>query len=120
MSNQSLETPSMSDDLCVAAAQSISRPADLPYKLAVHTTRISQAAAAGVDVLVFPELSLCGYDLPRLQSWAPGLSMASLTGLAETAQVHGMTVVAGAPHVGPSGENSISSLVFPSHGEPWV
>jgi predicted amidohydrolase len=121
MSGQEQSNPVACGDLCVAAAQCISAPGDLSSNLAAHAAFIAQAAAAGVDVLVFPELSLCGYELHRLRDWAPALSLASLSALAELARAHDMSVVAGAPHLGESGQQAhIASVVFPRQGAPWV
>lgn len=107
-------------DICVAAAQCVTISGELSSNIAAHAAFIAQAAAVGAEVLVFPELSLCGYELPRLRDWAPALSLSSLSHLDELAQMHGITVVAGAPHICPSGEIQIASAVFPSCGKPWV
>ncbi|PWJ10198.1 nitrilase-related carbon-nitrogen hydrolase [Jannaschia seohaensis] len=45
----------------VGAAQMASATGDIAANLAVHRDFIAQAAAVGVDVLVFPELSLVGH-----------------------------------------------------------
>ncbi len=47
--------------LAVAAAQIASVPGDLPANRRKHLDTIDAARAAGVDVLVFPELSLVGH-----------------------------------------------------------
>lgn len=47
--------------LKVAAAQIECRPGDVPANLAAHLTMIEQARRLGVDLLVFPELSLTDY-----------------------------------------------------------
>jgi predicted amidohydrolase len=47
--------------LTVAAAQIACRPADLHANLADHLVTIEQARTRGVDLLVFPELSLTDY-----------------------------------------------------------
>lgn len=120
MSGQVQSNPAACGDLCVAAAQCISAPGDLCANLARHAAFVKQAAALDVDVLVFPELSLCGYELPRLRDWAPALSLSSLSELAGLARAHGMTVVAGAPHLSASGDVHIASAVFPPHGASWV
>lgn len=51
----------------LAAAQSISLPGDIEVNVREHLRFITAAHAAGVQVLVFPELSLTGYELPLLQ-----------------------------------------------------
>ncbi len=49
--------------LVVAAAQSASRRGDLDKNVAEHLRLIGIAAAVGVNLLVFPELPLTGYEL---------------------------------------------------------
>lgn len=54
----------------VAAAQIVCRPGDIRANLEIHLSAIEEAHAAGVDLLVFPELSLSDYvsvpDLPKV------------------------------------------------------
>ncbi len=56
--------------LTVAAAQIECRPGNIAANLVLHLEAIREARAGGVDLLVFPELSLTDYlsepDLPRL------------------------------------------------------
>lgn len=47
--------------LTVAAAQIACRPGDIAANLAAHLDRIAEARERGVDLLVFPELSLTDY-----------------------------------------------------------
>ncbi|MGA4814923.1 nitrilase-related carbon-nitrogen hydrolase [Pseudomonas aeruginosa] len=46
----------------IAAAQSCAHPADLPRSLDDHLRLMRIAQARGVRLLVFPELSLTGYE----------------------------------------------------------
>ncbi len=48
----------------IAAAQSCAHPADLPRNLDDHLRLMRIAQARGVRLLVFPELSLTGYEPP--------------------------------------------------------
>ncbi len=48
----------------IAAAQFASVRGDLAGNIRVHAAAIAAAAAHGVSVLVFPELSLIGYGSP--------------------------------------------------------
>src|SRR5215218_2872019 len=56
--------------LIVGAAQIECRPGNIASNLVLHLEAIREARAGGVDLLVFPELSLTDYlsepDLPRL------------------------------------------------------
>lgn len=49
--------------LTVAAAQIAPKLADVSANVAQHLALIERARAAAVDILVFPELSLTGYDM---------------------------------------------------------
>lgn len=53
-----------SPPLRIAAAQSTSVAGDITANMLIHTRFINAAHQAGVALLVFPELSLCGYELP--------------------------------------------------------
>ena len=53
-------------NLTVGLAQIHPRLADVPANLDKHLAYIAQAKAQGVDLLVFPELSLTGYNLQDL------------------------------------------------------
>ena len=52
--------------LRIAAAQSASVPLDIAANLLRHLDFIDAAAREQVELLVFPELSLSGYELPGL------------------------------------------------------
>jgi predicted amidohydrolase len=51
----------------VAAAQLQAVPGDVAANVAAHVRLIGEAAAAGARVVVFPELSLTGYELDLLR-----------------------------------------------------
>lgn len=53
----------MPEKIIVAAAQIATVPEDLEANLNTHLDSIAQAKLQGVDLLVFPELSLTGYSL---------------------------------------------------------
>jgi len=83
--------------LIIAAAQSGSVPGDITANVAIHLQFGAAAAELGVHLLVFPELSLTGYEPALARSCAvrpDDLRLEPLRRLAEKAQ---MTVVAGAP-----------------------
>lgn len=83
--------------LRIAAAQSHTIDGDFSANIARHLAFADAAAGAGVQLLVFPELSLTGYILPELAQLAVSADDERLAPLAERARVHGMTIVAGAP-----------------------
>lgn len=89
-------------DLNLAAAQSPAERGDLDKNLSTHVQFIDAAGAMGVDLLVFPELSLTGYELDlasalRLSRDAPGIEF-----LREAAIRHDMHVVVGGPLISDS------------------
>ncbi len=55
----------------LAAAQAVSIAGDLPANIARHLAFMRQAAERGVEFLLFPELSLTGYE----RSLAAGLAI---------------------------------------------
>lgn len=83
--------------LTLAAAQSVSIAGDVPANIQRHLVFMRAAAEHGVQLLVFPELSLTGYE-PAL---AAGLAIAPedavLAPLREMAQELRLTVVVGMP-----------------------
>jgi predicted amidohydrolase len=52
----------MSRDFSIAAAQSSSIPGDIEANVARHAVFVRTAARAQVNLIVFPELSLTGYE----------------------------------------------------------
>jgi predicted amidohydrolase len=81
----------------LAAAQTIPQPGDLEANLREHLRLVEAAAEQRVRVLVFPELSLTGYELDLADSLCFSERDARLSPLVEAAAAHGMTVIAGAP-----------------------
>lgn len=81
----------------VAAAQSISVPGDVPANVQVHLALVHAAASEGVQLLVFPELSLTGYEPDLLAVRVLGADDAVLAPLRDAARATGMALVVGAP-----------------------
>lgn len=55
--------------LTLAAAQTISIPGDVPANIQRHLAFMQAAAQQGVQLLVFPELSLTGYEPSLAARW---------------------------------------------------
>ena len=102
--------------LRIAAAQSHSVQADIAANVARHGIFVDAAAKAGVQLLVFPELSLSGYDLPGLEAGALTPDDARLAPLAQGAIENKMTIVAGAPLRNPIGLPFIGAIAFHPDG----
>lgn len=83
----------------LAAAQSCSVPLDIAANVQHHLQLIHAAAQHGVQWLVFPELSLTGYELPHLATLAKRLDRpdSDLAPLQEAAQRYRMSVTVGLP-----------------------
>lgn len=83
--------------LTVAAAQSISIAGDVHANIAHHQRFIMAAAKQGVQVLVFPELSLSGYERGLAAQLAIAPDAALLQPLRDLAREVGVTAVVGMP-----------------------
>lgn len=83
--------------ITIAAAQSTSVPLDVAANVQEHLRFVKAAAQHGVQWLLFPELSLTGYELAAM----PGLVLhpehTLLAPLREAAQRTGMAITVGAP-----------------------
>ena len=81
----------------IAAAQIASVRGDVAANVAKHAAAISAAAAAGVSVVVFPELSLTGYEPDMSASLAFTDDDARLEPLRRLVVDHHLTTMIGAP-----------------------
>lgn len=102
----------------VAAAQASSLPGGPAANVGNHLRFAEAAAAEGVRLLVFPELSLSGYDLAGLAQSAVQPLDEALAPLRSAARRHGMAMVAGAPVVSspPGGKPGIGAITFRPDG----
>ncbi|HEJ9146198.1 TPA: carbon-nitrogen hydrolase family protein [Serratia marcescens] len=99
----------------LAAAQYPAAAADIASNLERHLEFIAQAAQQQVQLLVFPELSLSGYELADAAELALTLGDPRLQPLAAAAQSHQMTIIVGAPLC--SGQSlHIAALIFHPNG----
>lgn len=83
--------------LRIGAAQSVCIPGDVAANVLVHTRFIAAAHREKVDLLVFPELSLSGYELPLLQDCRLQPEDGCLAPIKQMVRETRMTVVVGAP-----------------------
>ena len=81
----------------LAAAQTLPVRGDVEANLAEHVRLARIAAGAGARLLVFPELSLTGYELDLAARLAFSPADPRLAALVEVASAHAMTLIAGAP-----------------------
>ena len=90
--NSHLSTP-----LRIAAAQSPSVPGDVARNVVTHLAFVRAAVLQGVQVLVFPELSLTGYEPAALAANVLHADHGALAPLRQAARDHGMAIVVGGP-----------------------
>lgn len=100
--------------LRIGAAQTASVAADIDANIEIHLAAIDAARAARVDILVFPELSLSGYELGAMAACAMQAGDARLERL--RAAGDGMTVVVGAPVANRDGKPSIGAITLFADG----
>lgn len=81
----------------LAAAQSCSVSCDIEANIAQHLKLVQAAARHGVQWLVFPELSLTGYELPHLPRLAAQITPETLAPLQDAARQYGMSITVGLP-----------------------
>jgi predicted amidohydrolase len=102
--------------LTVAAAQSASVPGDVARNVAHHLQFAALAAERGVQLLVFPELSLIGYELSIARTHVLRPDSPELLPLLTVAKQAQMTIVAGAPLRNDNGQLEITALILKSDG----
>lgn len=104
--------------LRMGAAQSSSIPGDIDANVRRHCAFIDAAVEANVRLLVFPELSLTGYEPALLAAAAMRADDVRLAPLQERASKHGMTIVAGAPLINAANPARpfIGAIVFQPEG----
>ncbi len=84
-------------DLKLAAAQSPSQRGDLKKNVSEHVRFIDAAGSMGVDLLIFPELSLTGYELDLASAQPLSRDDPSIEPLRKAATKHDMQVLVGGP-----------------------
>lgn len=104
----------------IAAAQSCSLPGDISANALLHADFIATAHAAAVNLLVFPELSLSGYELPLLNACTVHPSDECLAPIRSMVKKTGMTVVVGAPLAAGAGFPAIAAFTFYPDGSSSI
>jgi len=103
-------------NLVIAAAQFISVPGDVSQNVA-HRLRFGRLAAEhGVQLVVFPELSLTGYEPSIARSAAIRQDSSHLDSLRDLAEDAHMTLIAGGPVLTDKGELYIAALTIAPTG----
>jgi predicted amidohydrolase len=102
--------------LIIAAAHSASVSGNVSRNLARHLQFGAVAAHHGAQLLVFPELSLTGYEPTIARSHAISSDSSCLDPLRRLSQEAHMTVVVGAPLLNAAGELHIAAFAIRSDG----
>ncbi|WAT02832.1 carbon-nitrogen hydrolase family protein [Rouxiella chamberiensis] len=84
-------------DFTLAAAQISCLAGNIEVNIERHAQAVAQAAKSDVDLLIFPELSLTGYELELARKLGLTLQDPRLEILRSQAKIHNMTIVVGAP-----------------------
>ena len=87
----------MSTQRIVAAAQIVVRRGDVEWNVRRHVRLARAAADEGAQIVLFPEMSLTGYELDRARDLAFTGQDERLGPLAEAAAAGALTLVVGAP-----------------------
>lgn len=103
-------------DLIITAAQSASIPGDISRNITRHVRVAAMAAEHGAQLLVFPELSLIGYELSLSRANVIRPDAAELGPLRQAAMKARMTISAGGPWLNAEGQLHITAFVFRPDG----
>lgn len=95
----------------IAAAQLRPRVGDVQRNLDRHLQLIDLAAEHQADLIVFPELSLTGYEPRLVKQFALANDHPSFSRLQTASEANAMTIVVGAP-LKSSGLPQLSALIF--------
>jgi predicted amidohydrolase len=97
----------------VGLAQTACKAGDISANCARYREFSARAAGAGCGLLLFPELSDTGYDLPHIARDASPLDGAPLTTLRECAAAHGLAIGAGLSERAPEGIYNTLAFITP-------
>jgi predicted amidohydrolase len=104
-------------NLLVACAQWLATPGDPDRNLATAAQLIGEAADAGADIVVLPELWACGYEASTLTGGAAEpASGPRATALSELARRHGLWLFAGTVPEQADGQIYGTALAFNREG----
>jgi predicted amidohydrolase len=100
----------------IAAAQIPSVRGDLEANIATHAAAIAQAASRQVSVLIFPELSLTGYEPHLARDLAMTPQDDRLAPLVALARRHAIAAVVGAPLEHSADKPALGAIVLGADG----
>lgn len=97
----------------IAAAQYAVRQGGLEANIEHHLCFIEHAALENVNLLIFPEFSLCSDNDADATQFAMTLHSSELDPLSDAARQFGMTVVTGLPHLDNNAHNARAVIFMP-------
>lgn len=103
-----------------AAVQSVSIKGDISRNVERHVALVREAAGHGARFVLFPELSLIGYELAIACDAFVTHNDSRLDVLRTQAQELGVTIVAGAPYADERGGLRIAALSFLPDGRTTI
>ena len=92
----------------------------LDKNLLTHLAIMKQAGQCGVTLLVFPKMSLSGYELERADTNALTSSHPTIQALQQQAEQLNLSIIVGVPWLKPNGKPYIASLLIRPHLPVWV
>jgi predicted amidohydrolase len=104
------------NDFKIAAGQIAAVRGDMNRNVATHARAMAAAAAHEVSVLVFPELSLTGYEPDLATDMAISATDERLAPLLALARQHQITAVVGAPLRTGTAKPSLGAIVLTASG----
>jgi predicted amidohydrolase len=114
-----IEKGSEMSNLIIAAVQSGSIKGDIHANIQTHVEFVRVAAEYLIDVIIFPELSLTGFEPEIAQDCAITINDERLAPLKDQAEKVGITIICGAPIASPTGKPYIGALIINS-GKPRI
>lgn len=102
------------DGLILAAAQPAPVAGDFEANIQNHAAFVDTAARHRARIVVFPELSLSGYEPTLAADLAVPIDDARFDLLQKYSRTYGITIVAGAPMINSRGKPFIGAICFDS------
>jgi len=103
-------------DFKIATAQIASVRGDIDGNIAAHAAAMAAAAKQGVSVLVFPELSLTGYEPDLAAELAITAADSRLVPLLALARQHQIEVIVGAPLRNGTAKPALGAILITASG----
>ncbi|NOH60739.1 carbon-nitrogen hydrolase family protein [Vibrio sp. RE88] len=107
----------MEQTLIIGLAQAPAKRGDIEANLRAHLMHVEQSSQLRANLVVFPELSLTGYELDLADELAFDPSTSAIKALSASATTHNITVIAGCPLAVPDSKPHIAAVICFPNGE---